>query len=292
MALQPFLKIHTFTGNSNENFDEFESLLRAGLAVGAIAELINDLDDALRALRDRYNQIANQEFHRIKFHERKFDSVKESPENYIVELQRLALKAFPNVAAGAHGAAIDRADERTRRVKEAFIQGMPIKFKRKLLKEPQERTVEELGRQITRELWIMNAYPDDSYPIAFQKLGYSEDNTVQLNLLQNNQVKMHDELSIHNSNSDRGRGSFRGYNSRGRSNWRGNPGRGYWQNNSSNYPNTGNYGNQGNRDSPHPNRKMFCRRCGKYGHTKSNCWSVPQTRNIGQSVPFDHNKKN
>ena len=239
MALQPFLKIHTFTGISNENFDEFESLLRAGIAVGAIAEAQqpaflklnlsggalrfysgladatrNDLDDALTALRDRYNQTANQEFHRIKFHERKFDSVKESPEDYIVELQRLALRAFPNVAAGAHGAAIDCADERTRRVKEAFIQGMPIKFKRKLLKEPKERTVEELGRQITRELWIMNAYPDDSYPGAFQQLGYSDDNTVQLNLLQNNQVKMHDELSkkldnmtsqlensIHNSNS-------------------------------------------------------------------------------------------
>ena len=77
MALQPFLKILTFTGNSNENFDEFESLLRAGIAVGAIAEAQqpaflklnlsggalrfysgladatrNDLDDALTALRE------------------------------------------------------------------------------------------------------------------------------------------------------------------------------------------------------------------------------------------------
>ena len=175
MDLQPFFKIHTFTVNSNENVDEFESLLGTGTAVGAIAEAQqpaflklnlsgralrfysgladatrNNPDDALTALRDRYNKTANQEFHRVKFHERKFDSVKESPEDYIVELQRLALRAFPNVAGVAHGAAIDRADERTRRVKEAFIQGMPIKFKRKLLKEPQERTVEELGRQITR----------------------------------------------------------------------------------------------------------------------------------------------
>ena len=203
-------------------------------------------------------RLANQEFHRIKFHERKFDSVKESPEDYIVELQRLALRAFPNVYAGANGAAIGRADERTRRVKEAFLQGMPIKFKRKLLKGPQERTVEEFGRQITRELWIMNAYPDDSYPGAFQQRSYSDDNTVQLNLLQNNRVKLHDELSkevdymtpqlensIHISNFIHGRGFFRGYNNRGRSNWQGNPGRRYWQNNSSNYPNTGNYGNQG-----------------------------------------------
>ena len=88
------------------------------------------------------------------------------------------------------------------------------------------------------------------------------------------------ENSIHSSNSDLGRRSFRGYNSRGRSNWRGNPGRGYWQNNSSNYPNTGNYGNHGNRGWPHPNRKLFYRRCGKYGHTQSNCWSVPQNRPV------------
>ena len=256
MALHPFLKIHTFKVNSNENFDEFKSLLRAGIAVGDIPEAQqpaflklnlsggalrfysgradatrNDLDDALTVLRDRYNQTANQEFHRIKFHERKFDSVKESPEDYIVELQRLALRAFPNVYAGANGAAIDRADERTRRVKEAFLQRMPIKFKRKLLKGPQERTVKEFGRQITRELWIMNAYPDDSYPGAFQQRSYSDDNTVQLNLLQNNRVKLHEELSkkvdymtpqlensIHISNFIHGRGFNRGYNNRERSN--------------------------------------------------------------------------
>ena len=187
MALQLVLKIHILTGNSNGYFDEFESLLRAGIAVDAIAETQqpafltlslsggalhlyrgladatrNDLDNALTALRYRYNQTANQEFQRIKFHQRKFDSAKESPEDYIVELQRLALRAFPNVAAGAHGAAIDCADERTPRVKEVFIQGMPIKVKSNFLKEPQERTVQELGRQIKRELWIMNAYPDDS----------------------------------------------------------------------------------------------------------------------------------
>ena len=96
MALQPFLKIITFTGSSNENFDEFESLLRAGITVGNIAEAQhpaflklnlsggalrfysslpdatrNDLDQAITALRDRYNQTANQEFHRIKFNELK-----------------------------------------------------------------------------------------------------------------------------------------------------------------------------------------------------------------------------
>ena len=37
MALQPFLKINTFRGTSNENFDEFERLPRAAINVGQIA---------------------------------------------------------------------------------------------------------------------------------------------------------------------------------------------------------------------------------------------------------------
>ena len=43
------------------------------------------------------------------FQERKFDSEKEFPEDFIVDLQRLALRAFPNIAAGPGGvpAAVD-----------------------------------------------------------------------------------------------------------------------------------------------------------------------------------------
>ena len=126
MALQPFLKIASFTGNSNENFDEFGSLLRAGITVGGVnnanqpaflklnlsggalcfynglpAATPDNLNNALTALRYRYNQTGHQKFHRIKFQERKFDSTKESPEDYVVDLQRLANRAFPNIAAHA-----------------------------------------------------------------------------------------------------------------------------------------------------------------------------------------------
>ena len=118
MALQPFLKINTFKGISNENFDEFERLLRAAINVGQIAApqqapflqlnlgggasnfynsltatVRGNLEQSLTASRNRYNQVENQDFHRIKFQERKFDSEKESPEDFIVELQRLALRA-------------------------------------------------------------------------------------------------------------------------------------------------------------------------------------------------------
>ena len=116
MALQPFLKINTFKGTSNENVDEFERLLRAAINVGQIAApqqapflqlnlgagasnfynsltaaVRGNLEQSLTALRNRYNQVENQDFHRIKFQERKFDSEKESPEDYTVDLQRLGL---------------------------------------------------------------------------------------------------------------------------------------------------------------------------------------------------------
>ena len=220
MVVQAFLKITSFTGNSSENFDEFEQILRSGIVVGqveaahqpaflklnlsggalrfygSLAQATqDDLDLALTALRNRYNQTANAEFHRIRFQERKFDSTKESPEDYIVDLQRLALRAFPNIAAVGGNPAVNRADERTRRVKEAFIQGMPIKFKKKLLKEPPERTVDELGRTITKELWIKDTYPDESYPGAFQQLtgtSHATDVTMAtLSALQDRQESMH-----------------------------------------------------------------------------------------------------
>ena len=123
MALQPLLKITSFSGSTND-FDEFESLLQAAILVGNVGDdaqasflklnlsggallfyssLPNDtptnLAAALTALRNRYNQAANQDFHRICFNDRKFDSTKETPEDFIVDLQRLALRAFPDIAA-------------------------------------------------------------------------------------------------------------------------------------------------------------------------------------------------
>ena len=54
---------------------------------------------------------------------------------------------------------------------------MPLKFKRKLLKEPPERTVDELGRVITKEMWILNTYPDDGYPAAFNQVRAQPDSS-------------------------------------------------------------------------------------------------------------------
>lgn len=338
MALQPFLKISSFTGNSNENFDEFENLLRAAIVVGQIdganqpaflklnlsggalrfyTGLPNatqaNLENALTALRDRYNQTANSEFHRIRFNERKFDSTKESPEDYIVDLQKLALKAFQNIAAVGGAPAIDRGDERTRRVKEAFIQGMPIKFKRKLLKEPPERTVDELGRMITKELWIMNTYPEESYPGAFQQLSQPEFQSapgLSLSTLHDRQETIYRDLSERMNQLS---GDFQRSMNFNRSNTyvnqprqqynRSNYGKQYsstnWsprggtptetQNRSNAYNNPA---NRGYTNSPYPDRKLFCRRCGSYGHQQSRCQKVPQQRTQGSSLPFNTTPKN
>ena len=314
MALQPYLKITSFSGVSSENFDEFEQLLRAGITVGNIVEANrpaflklnltggalryftslpeatrNDLDNALTALRDRYNQTANSEFHQIRFTKRKFDSTKESAEDYIVDLQKLAQKAFPNIPATAAALEVDRAGERTRRVREAFIQGMPIKYKKKLLKEPPERTVDELGRIVTRELWIQKAYPEEAYPGAFQQLSYDEDNYFSMATVSKKLDEISDKLERKPSNdgqrfqenrsrdSYQPRGSFQRRGSFPSSQGRGRSYQGY-----NAYPRA---------QSPHPNRD-FCRRCGKFGHMQSRCWSAPQQRNIGQQLPFDRYPKN
>ena len=294
MALQPFLKINTFKGISNENFDEFERLLRAAINVGQIAapqqapflqlnlgggasNFYNSLDAAVRgnleqsltALRNRYNQVENQDFHRIKFQERKFDSEKESPEDFIVELQRLALRAFPNIAAGPGGvpAAVDRADERTRRVKEAFIQGMPLKLKKKLLKEPPERTTDDLGRIIIKEIWLKNTYPDEVLPSAFQQLTTSnEDPEQRYNFPPRGRVEFREDYD-HNSYNWDGHHDDEIYN------------RSY-------SPESGDRRyNRGRQGSPHPNRQFFCDRCGKYGHTQLNCFAILEENN-GNSFPL------
>ena len=172
MTKSQSLKLTSFSGSTNDNFAEVESLLQAAIQVGNVADtaqasflklnlsggalrfynsLPNDtqanLVAALTALRNRYNQVANQEFHRICFNDRKCDSAKETPKDFIVDLQRLAPRAFLDVVGGAN--AINRAEEHTP-VKEAFIQGMPLKFKRKLLKEDPARTVDDLGRLIIK----------------------------------------------------------------------------------------------------------------------------------------------
>ena len=91
----------------------------------------------------------------------------ESPQYFLTELQRLALEAYPDIqarAAAGGGPAVNvenRAQERTRRVREAFINGMPIKMKRFLITQPEDMTIEELCTKVSRRLIVDRFYPED-----------------------------------------------------------------------------------------------------------------------------------
>ena len=91
----------------------------------------------------------------------------ESAQDCLTELQRLALEAYPNVVARAAAegrpavAAGDRAQERTRRVRESFINGMPIKLKRFLMTQPDETPIEELCAKTSCRMIVDRLYPED-----------------------------------------------------------------------------------------------------------------------------------
>ena len=90
-----------------------------------------DYDLAIAALRQRYVNPQRPELKRIVFHLRKFKPEQETASDFLTELQRLAGESFPDVAAVAAAGgqpavpAKNRANERTRRVREAFINGLP-----------------------------------------------------------------------------------------------------------------------------------------------------------------------
>ena len=55
---------------------------------------------------------------------------KETPEDFLTDLTKLANIAFANSGG------VDRSGERTRRIRDAFIAGMPTQLRLKLLMRP------------------------------------------------------------------------------------------------------------------------------------------------------------
>ena len=144
-AHPPHVSLKRFAGLPNENWDQFEGLLRASIAVARIPadhnqqarylhlhldgnalnyylrlpeNTRNDLDDALEQLRNRYSGPDQRRNFELDLQSRKFDPVKEQPDDFLSDLQRLANLAIVDDV----GAGIDRNAERTRRIREQFIQ--------------------------------------------------------------------------------------------------------------------------------------------------------------------------
>ena len=191
-AVQPFVNLQPFKGTEKENLQEFRRQLESCMTVAGIADAQRhrylhlhlkggalsyfdqlpaatraDYDLAIAALTERYQNDQRIQLQKLLFQARKMKVSEESSQDFLTELQRLALEAYPNIvaraAAGGRPAvnAEDRAQERTRRVKEAFVNGIPIKIRRFLLTLPDETTVEDLCAKAASRIIVDRLYPED-----------------------------------------------------------------------------------------------------------------------------------
>ena len=207
--IQRFLNLQTFSLAETKNIDQFERQLRGRIGLAQIdaanqhlylhlylkgnaltfydqlAEATReDVDLALAALRERYVGPERVEFFKLQFQNRKFNKSKETVQDYLTELQRLANVAFLNIASRATAgglpaiAAEDRANDRTRRVKEAFINGMPNKLKKYLLTLPEATPVEQHCEKASKRLMLGDQYPEDDSESAFNEVSTSQFETV------------------------------------------------------------------------------------------------------------------
>ena len=121
----------------------------------------NDLALSLTALRNHFCNPQFQELHVIKLENVRFDPKTDSPENFLVSLQNMTLKAYTDpmpeaYPPGAEQAAQDAVDarndenlrfaqpERQNQTKRFFKECMPSCLRAKLLEQPDNATVENL----------------------------------------------------------------------------------------------------------------------------------------------------
>ena len=319
----PHVHLKRFSGLPNENWPEFEGLLRASIAVSRIPEANhqrarylhlhlagnalnyylrlaentrNDLDDSLEQLRNRYAGADQRRNFELDLQSRKFDPVKEQPDDFLTDLQRLANFAIVDDPA-AH---IDRTDERTRRTREQFIQGMPFKYKKLLLKENDNITVNELCAIIKRRVRIDQINPEPQYTTVFNTLNASGNPAVAQAIesimaagIASMQVAQpphqrvestqypsyrrgnnyrgynHNRQTYQYNGNQNGRGYSNNYNSRGRNRGSFQRGRGNYSRGRSNFQRNDRSNGRTER-SPTPMR-TFCRTCASNEHTARDC---------------------
>ena len=226
---QPNITLKPYSGTEKESFREFERLLRsiigvAGIAAGQQANFMSlhlrdsalryfqTLDDATRAdinlsltaLRNHFCNPQLQELHVIKLESLRFDQKTDTPENFLVTLQNMAVRAYPDptpnpvaaadpaLDAGAERARIDRENavnaqnllfaqtERGNQIKRLFVKCMPSWLRAKLLEQPDNATVDDLCLFARKQLTIHNLCKTDEYADgAFSEMS----NTVSENLV-------------------------------------------------------------------------------------------------------------
>ena len=148
-----------------------------------------DLATALTALERRYSSANQLKFYKLKFQERKFDTSKETPEDFLIDLTKLANIAFANSGG------VDRSGEGTQRIRDAFIAGMPTHLRLKLLMRPDTDTVDTLCIQVSKRLVLKCILPDeDSVSTAFNAVSSTQP-SISLTQVLNSVVEAQTDLA-------------------------------------------------------------------------------------------------
>ena len=125
-AIQIFVNLQPFKGTEKENLNELPKQLASCIQIAGIANndrhqylhlhlkggaltffdqlpqaTREDYDLAVAALRERYQNDQRVQLQKLIFSARKLKSSEESAQDFLTDLQRLALEAYPNVVARA-----------------------------------------------------------------------------------------------------------------------------------------------------------------------------------------------
>ena len=137
-------------------------------------------ENAVQALTNRYLNPNDSMMYKIEFRQRDFKVGKETVENYVAQLTKIANKAFPNKEQG-RASIVDR-----------FIEGMPKKIKKKCLMM-QDPSIQQLQDYVSKILCIDDYCPgldagafNAVTPVANNSAIYHA-----LNEIQSTQVNLH-----------------------------------------------------------------------------------------------------
>ena len=334
--LQPFINLQPFSGLESDNFNQFENPLRSCIGLAGVEEANRHLylhlhlkgtalsffdqlpeatrqnfDEALTSLRNRYVNPDRLESHKLKFTTRKYNASKETVHDFLTELQRMANLAFPDIVARAAAdgnpavAAENCANERNRRVKEAFINGLPNKLKKYLLTLPETNTVEDLCERAARRVMIDQQYPEDDGGSAFNELSSSQVDTLLASLaeIQKTQTAMRNENAklaaevkyLQNAHQNpTGQQSWSGHHQQQPGNnqpqwwnWNSTPPDWYTQH----WLQQPQQQQQQGENNWTTYNQRFCNYCKMKGHTIQYCRKRPPPKR-DQQVPFDRQPKN
>ena len=209
-AAQSTVSLPKYGGCSTDNWTDFESLFRSIVEVTGIADAQRvgflklllkdsalqffhtldqntraDLELTITALKNHFCNPNLKEIHHINLENMKFNHKTESPEEFLVKLQNLALKAYPTPVdipvAPVDGDVPndqDRFDretrenqnrrnfsqmERERHIIRLFKKAMPNFIRLKLLEEPEDATIQELCTEARQKLILRELCPVDDW---------------------------------------------------------------------------------------------------------------------------------